>query len=164
MDGYLLDTNVVCLALLPQRTGHSVVASNVNKLVEAQNPVFVSAITLGEIAYGVTLTPNKPELTGFWQEITTSFQNVLDVTGSTADHYADLRARLFEKFSPKKGKARKRPEELLDPSTGKSLGIQENDLWLVAQAREFNLTFVSNDAMNALSMILAGELKLERWS
>ncbi len=78
--------------------------------------------------------------------------------------YGDLRARLFEKFAPKKRRRKGlRPEELIDPVTAKELGIQENDLWIAAQAIERNLVLVTNDAMARIQEV-ASELKVEDWA
>jgi tRNA(fMet)-specific endonuclease VapC len=78
--------------------------------------------------------------------------------------YGDLRARLFEKFAPKKRRRKGlRPEELVDPVTAKELGIQENDLWIAAQAIERNLVLVTNDAMARIQEV-ASELKVEDWA
>jgi predicted nucleic acid-binding protein len=89
---------------------------------------------------------------------------LLDVTRSTTLIYGDLRARLFEKYAPgAKRKKGMRPEELTDPVTSKKLGIQENDLWIAAQAIERNLVLVSNDAMKRIRSV-APELQVENWA
>ena len=46
--------------------------------------------------------------------------------------------------------------------TSKRLEIQENDLWIVAQAVERNLVLVSNDAMKRIREI-APDLVVEDW-
>jgi predicted nucleic acid-binding protein len=37
--------------------------------------------------------------------------------------------------------------ERIDPVTSKELGVQENDLWFVAVAMHYNLSFISRDEM-----------------
>jgi len=51
---------------------------------------------------------------------------------------------------------------LVDPVTAKVLGIQENDLWIAAQAIERNLILVTNDGMSRIREI-ASELRIEDW-
>ena len=38
-------------------------------------------------------------------------------------------------------------EDIIDRTTGKELGIQENDLWILSVAVQYNLVFVTNDRM-----------------
>lgn len=56
-----------------------------------------------------------------------------------------------------------RPEQLVDPTTAKELDIQENDLWLAAQALEHNLVLVSHDKMTRLRKV-AEELRVQDWA
>ncbi len=68
--------------------------------------------------------------------------------------------------SPRKVKKR-RAEQLCDPITGRELGIDENDLWIVAQAAERNLVLVTHDKIvrirEALQNIGAG-VRIEDWA
>ena len=66
-------------------------------------------------------------------------------------------AKLFQQFASnaKKGKiSSKRPEELVDKTTGKELGIQENDLWIAAIAVQYNLVLVTQDKMNNIRHVI----------
>jgi predicted nucleic acid-binding protein len=47
--------------------------------------------------------------------------------------------------------------------TSQELGIQENDLWMAAQALEYNLVFVTNDKMERIREVCA-DLQLENWT
>lgn len=55
------------------------------------------------------------------------------------------------------------PEGWVEPSTGKELGIDENDLWIAAQAIERNLVLASQDSMARL-LDVAAELRIEDWT
>jgi len=72
---------------------------------------------------------------------------------------------LFEKCAPRRRRTKaRRPEELTDPVTSKLLGIQENDLWIAAQAFERRFVLVSNDAMNRIASIFTPEeFSVEDW-
>jgi len=59
----------------------------------------------------------------------------------TANTYGELRSLLFDKYAPNdKRKKNLRPEQLVDPITSLELGIQENDLWIAAQAIRWERT------------------------
>jgi predicted nucleic acid-binding protein len=85
----------------------------------------------------------------------------LPIDEYVSDVYGELRASLFEKYI-QKGK-NKRPEQLIDPVTATEIGIDENDLWIVAQAITYNLTLVTNDKMRRIFSVTPKELKHEIW-
>ena len=71
---------------------------------------------------------------------------------------------MFESFAPKDKKRKGlRPCQLVDPVTSLELGIQENDLWIAAQAISRNLTFVTNDRMERIRDV-AGSLCIDNWA
>ena len=73
-----------------------------------------------------------------------------------------MRAGLFRKFGPKSRRP-KWAEELADPTTAKLLGIQENDIWIAAQALQFSFVLVTNDKMLPVRQV-APELRIENWA
>jgi predicted nucleic acid-binding protein len=85
----------------------------------------------------------------------------LPIDRHVSDAYGELRSSLFEKYI-RKGK-NKRPEQLTDPVTATEIGIDENDLWIVAQAVTHNLTLVTNDKMRRIFSVTHKELKHEIW-
>ena len=88
---------------------------------------------------------------------------VLDVTTTTRIYYGSLRARLFNRFAPAdKRRKGQRPEQLTDPLTGLELGIQENDLWIAAQALEHNMVLVTNDGLARIRGV-GMDLRVENW-
>ena len=125
----------------------------------------ISAIALGEIEFGLQVaqaeTPDQEPLRAF---IHTNLPMVLNVTKSTRIYYGSLRAGVFEKHAPTVKRRRGlRPEQLIDPVTSQELGIQENDLWIAAQALEYNLVLVTNDKMERIRDVCA-ELQIENWA
>lgn len=168
MKGYLLDTNIVSYWFDGRKPEHEVVTRRISALLD-QAPLCVSAITLGEIEYGHRLeTPDAD--TGFQVRfnhlIAERLPMVLDVRSSTKLSYGLIRARLFRKFAPKTRRRRDRwPEELIDPTTAKTLGIQENDLWLAAQAIEHRLVFVTHDKkLRRITQVSDDRLSIEDWA
>ena len=79
---------------------------------------------------------------------------MLEVTRHTSAAYAELKAHLAGKYLIK-ALTKDRPrwvEDWIDRATGKKLQIDENDLWICAQAKERNLTVVTADRrMNRIS-------------
>lgn len=93
---------------------------------------------------------------------------ILPVSHHTTEPYGRIRAALFERFPPKDRRSKaKRAEEMCDPTTGRELGIDENDLWIVAQAAERNFVLVTHDKMDrirkALEDIELG-MRIEDWA
>lgn len=164
MQGYLLDSNIIRYWFDAECPEHERVLRRIAEAPE-RTPLAVSAITLGEIEYGLRV---RDEIPGFASEITELIQDqlpmVLSVTATTRADYGSIRARLFRKFAPGELRRRARvPEQLADPVTGLTLGIQENDLWIASQAVEHNLVLVSNDRLARLREA-APELRIANWA
>jgi tRNA(fMet)-specific endonuclease VapC len=165
VQGYLLDTNIVSYWFDGKCPQNGAVAGHVARLPPG-TPLAISAVTLGEIEYGMRVRSADPD------EIEAEFQafileqlpQVLDVTRTTRTYYGILRARLFERFAPSESRRKgRRPEQLTDPATGRELGIQENDLWIAAQAFEYNLVLVTNDGLVRIREA-GGDLRIENWA
>lgn len=163
MRGYLLDTNIITYWFDHDDPRHGQVLGHIEALLP-DTPLRISSVTLGEIEYGLCADPRpdsalREELTAFVKE---KLPPALDVRNTTAIYYGPLRAQLFDKFFPKKGRRKGlRPEQMTDPVTAKELGIQENDLWLAAQAIEHRLVLVTHDNMDHIRQVLEGELALD---
>lgn len=165
MLGYLLDTNIVSYWFDGSCLQNKNIAAHVARLPKG-TPLAISAITLGEIEFGLRVRPAESlefeaELQKFLFD---QLPLVLDVTSTTRISYGSLRARLFDRFAPveKRSKSR-RPEQLADPATARELGIQENDLWIAAQAIEHNLVLVTNDGLARVRAV-GGGLSIENWT
>lgn len=169
MRDYLVDTNVVSFFYDHSRPQHAAVANRIAALGDAH--FFVSAITLGEIEFGYAANHNEQSAREAMLRFVEERFSVLDVTRTTAPVYGDLRSRLFERFVPqvakdgskRRGFAGIRPEQMVDPVTSQALGIQENDLWIAAQALEMNLILATGDKMAHIRDV-APELLVENWS
>jgi len=160
MRGYLLDTNTVAYWFDADRPEHRKVVDGIHRLPDG-TPIRISAVTLGEIEYGhrAVSPDDTPVQVSFKQLLAERFPTVLPLRETTTIYYGAWRARLFEKFGPKK----KRPEQLVDPVTGRELGIDENDLWIAAQAMEHKLVLVTHDirSMKRLRDVMDDELRVE---
>jgi tRNA(fMet)-specific endonuclease VapC len=164
VHGYLLDTNIVAYWFDERRSEHPRVIQHIQELPDA-TPLMISAITLGEIEYGLQearIDTLKQET--FRAFISANLPIVLDITKATRIYYGSLRASVFEKYAPNARRHRGlRPEQLIDPITSRELGIQENDLWIAAQALEYNLVLVTNDKMDRIRDVCE-DLQVKNWT
>jgi predicted nucleic acid-binding protein len=81
----------------------------------------------------------------------------LNIDRHTGEPYSYIRANLFKKYSPRTQRNRltiKHIEDLIEPTTGKELGIDENDLWIVSTAVEYNLVFITRDQKGSMRRIV----------
>ena len=164
-DAYLLDTNLVSALWDRLHPQHDSARSHVEAF--GSDPVYVSVVTFAEIEYGLL---TAPRISGTRQSMVRdamrAFRLVLDIGGHTYGCYADLRARLFGKYSPKDGRGRlkaKRVADLWERTPDKLLGIQENDLWLAGQAMERDLVLVTSDRMTRIIEVAASDLRVQKW-
>lgn len=174
-NGYLLDTNI--FSLLSRARGRdldprcqAVLAKA--KSVEATAQLFICAVTVGEVEYGLQLSsPIKDAVVQAQVRADiASFPIIHSINQNVAArYYADIRARIFIKYGTLNAKNRikqKWPEEMNCPTTAKSLGIQENDLWILAIAMTYNLILVTGDNMPHINAVLRDEdgVSIENWA
>ncbi len=156
MYGYIFDTSALSPLLDPAHSRHDDVRAAIDAL-DPRSTKFVSAIVVAEFGYGIRLAETvagsaSPHLR---RTLTRAREYaVLEVTRHTSAAYAELKANLAGKYLTK-ALTKNRPrwvEDWIDRATGKKLQIDENDLWICAQAKERNLTVVTADRrMNRVS-------------
>jgi tRNA(fMet)-specific endonuclease VapC len=165
LRGYVLDTNIVSYWFDGHSPQNGAIVERIESL-PAGAPLRISAISLGEIEFGFRVRREadaelERDLRRFVQE---KLPTVLDVTSTTRAYYGSIRAALFERYAPRDKRAKRfRLGQLTDPVSELELGIQENDVWIAAQAIEYNLVLVSNDKLTKIRDI-AGDLLLENWA
>lgn len=149
MDGYILDTSVVSPFLDPGHRAHFRARQSVLQ-IEASAPLFLSAVSLAELQFGVNLAAafGHSRLPTLEQALVEARRyRTLDITHHTARAYSDLKATLARTYLPN-ATAKGRPrwiEDWVDKTTGKKLQIDENDLWMCAQAKERDLILCTAD-------------------
>ncbi|MBE3123806.1 MAG: PIN domain-containing protein [Planctomycetes bacterium] len=187
MPDYLLDTNIVAYWYDSRRPEHAKVLDHIEAVrqPDPQTPyvprLFVSVVTIGEIEYGhrVVAMPNVSKQSEYLSKQSEYLKFVgeqclepLVITRHVGERYGNLRAWLFKEFSDKKKRARW-PEELADPTTAKSLGVQENDIWIAAQAITHNFVLVTHDSRGhfgelqrhfAETLRVEDKLRVEDWA
>ena len=176
MRDFLLDTQTVRYWYDSKCPQNQAVVANITSLrkqaesLEHKPRLLVSVITLGEIEFGhrVNSSPNVDIQADYLRFVNEQLPDRWDVTEAAASVFGELRRRLFDKFAPgEKRKPKMRPEQLIDPITSRELGIQENDLWLCAQAVGHDMVLVTNDGMRRIRAVSAGMqplLLLQDWT
>ncbi len=143
--------------------------ANIRKQLQKLAPDFklgISIITWGEVAFGQKIATTRELIQAeYFQFIKTKGPKTFDIDMHTANIYGELRSLLFDKYAPKdKRKKNLRPEQLVDPITSLELGIQENDLWIAAQAITRNLTLITNDKLVRIREVAGDGLHIENWT
>lgn len=151
MDAYLLDTSVASIAWDEGNRAHPRVTEQLAELGDA--PVYICAITIGEVEYGLSVAPGLDH--SRQQSVRRAMRQYEQVHMSqhVAGTYGAIRGELFRRHSPKKARGTprlKHPEDLLEMTTAKELGIQENDLWIISVAITYDLTLITQDNMRRL--------------
>jgi predicted nucleic acid-binding protein len=176
MRDFLLDTQTIRYWYDSNCQQNAAVVGNVAAFellaapLEHKPRLLVSVVTLGEIEYGhrYSPTPNAAVQQEYLNFVNKKLPVCLEMTKDVTVTYGELRSRLFNKFaSPEKRKKLKLPEQLTDPATAKELEIQENDLWICAQAIAHEMVLVTNDRMARLCEVAAGmssRLLLQNWT
>jgi tRNA(fMet)-specific endonuclease VapC len=128
---YLLDTNH-CSRILQ---GHP---SVIRKLEELSNKtISTCAVVYGELTFMAQKSQKKAENLCLIREFLKDIK-VYPINNKTADIYGRLKASLLDHFGPKEKTKRRRADTV-------KLGFGENDLWIAAIAKQFELIVVSSD-------------------
>jgi len=128
---YLLDTNH-CSRILQ---GHP---SVIMKLEELGNqPISTCAVVYGELIFMAQKSWKKVENLRLIREFLKDIR-VYPINNETADIYGNLKVSLLDHFGPREKAKRRRTDTV-------KLGFGENDIWIAATAKQFELIVVSSD-------------------
>ena len=147
MRGYLLDTSVLSTYYHEQHKHHAITKAELDRLPSA-TPQFVSVISLAEIEFGIRLAELQGAKT--LAELRDRLERIraharMPITHHTSQAYAYLRSQLASRVNvARKGRPRWL-EDWVDAASGQKLQIDENDLWIAAQAFERDLTVLTLD-------------------
>jgi predicted nucleic acid-binding protein len=176
MRDFLLDTQTIRYWYDTNCQQNPAVVGNVVAIrllaasLEHKPRLLVSVVTRGEIEYGHRVAPpsNLAVQAEYLKFLNQKLPECWEITKDATTAYGELRSRLFNKYAPgEKRKPKMLPEQLTDPATAKGLGIQENDLWLCAQAIAHEMVLVTNDRMTRLREVAAGmspHLLMQNWT
>lgn len=149
MAGFLLDTSALSAYLNPTHPHHERAQQIIDGL-PAVDAKFVSVVTLGEFDYGIRLAElaGSVRLAEYRQRLAIVRKYAsLPMTHHTSEAYAELKAALAAKVQRNlESKMKRWVEDWIDIGSGKQLQIDENDLWICAQAKERDLVVVTGDS------------------
>ena len=175
MSDYLLGTNILRYWYDDRCLQHAKVIARVQAVCRPDPEkqyiprLFVSVVTMGEIEYGhrYAPAPNVSEQSKYHAFVREQCPEPLEVITHAAEHYGVMKAWLMNNFSPKTMRSgAARLKQLIGPATTEELGVQENDVWIAAQAMTFNLVLVTHDHkgnFGKLQKKFAPELQVEDW-
>lgn len=125
--------------------------------------IVISVVTFGEVVYGHArnTSTDLARRAEFEQWLADKFPRPLRITKAHARIYGELKAVLFRLYPPQ-NKTRF-VDRCFDKVSGSELGIDDNDLWIAAQAFEQNFVLVSDDKMNRIRTAAGAGLKCENW-
>lgn len=147
MDFHLLDTNIISV-LFDQRRPNHVAVRTALECIDPGDAQYISVVGMAELRYGM----RAAALAG--QDVT-HIRRTLDeadrfplaeINRHTAEAYGEVKARLANHWVDLNRKMPRWLEDWKERVSGKSLQIDENDLWLVAQAIERNYRLITSDA------------------
>ena len=165
MHVFLLDTCIWSYWFDVEREQHLHVKSYIQKL-PSDSILGISIISWGEVVYGhrVESPDETPIQAEYIQFIKSKRPKTFEIDIHTANKYGELRALLFERYAPTSRKPGLRPEQLVDPVTSRELGIQENDLWIAAQAMVRNMILATGDKLTRIHEVAGDDLHIENWT
>ena len=176
-DSYLLDNNIFSALCDGEHPKHSQAEDFLREI--GKDFVFVPYIVIAEVRYGCNVVFKKDiqrqnNIEKYIKGFERSAYTYKAIGKHTITPYSQIRAKLFRKYGTKDAKQRikeKLPEDLMDISKSKSLGIDENDLWICAIALEYNLVLVTNDKMTRIKEVameiakeIAPNFDIKKWS
>jgi tRNA(fMet)-specific endonuclease VapC len=145
---YLLDTNH-CFLLIARDLRLVAAAEE-----RAGERLATSVIVAGELRYGAAVSEHSRENAAAVDDFLGRIDQLL-ILPATAQHYADLKARLIVKYGPRE-RVRRRAFDLA------KLGFTDNDLWIAASAIEHDAILVSDDS-DYRRMAEVINLEVETW-
>ncbi len=145
----MLDTCAVSALLDGKHKNYENVKRS-DEAIEVGAPRFVSRITIAELTFGLVV---HEAATGVAHpralEILKRAQAypIREITKHTATEYAELRKNLAVTYlsSLLRSDRARWTDQWVEKVTGEKLQVDENDLWICAQARECNLILMTTD-------------------
>lgn len=151
MRGYLIDTNHVPYWAKPSPT----FAEHLNSK-PPEYLMWISAVALGEVEWGLSnYTTDVLRRSDYEQFIArVARPQVKEIRVTTCLYYAKILRRLWDKYPP--------PSSRSTEAHLATLGVDVNDVWIVASAWEHGLTLLTQDKMQHIREVVT-EVTFESW-
>lgn len=146
MDELLLDTNFVSELYDPRRTRHAAVVRYAQGFA-TEDVVLLSSVVLAELRYGLEAAQRAGQSVDRFRLTveTAGTYPVAEIGKHTAEAYGEVKARLAAYYLDLSRRPPRWLEDWQARGSTKTLQVDENDLWLVAQAFERNRRLVTTD-------------------
>jgi predicted nucleic acid-binding protein len=146
MDTYLLDTNLVSVLYDARRSNYDAVRQAIAAL-PAQAAQLVSVVTVGELRFGMALAHAAGQPLTHIEDCLarTEAHPLAEITRHTADAFATVKSSVALARIDIRRRTPRWVEAWTDRVSGQLLQIDENDLWIAAQALERNYVIVTCD-------------------
>lgn len=146
MDTYLLDTSIVSILYDGRRPNHLAVRQAIAAL-DPKSPQLISVVTLAELRFGLALSQAAGQpLAHIEACIERAEEHALTEVGRyTAEAFAEIKSSVALARVDLRRRLPRWVEGWMDRVTAEHLQIDENDLWIAAQAVERNLVVVTAD-------------------
>jgi tRNA(fMet)-specific endonuclease VapC len=146
MDTYLLDTNLVSVLYDARRPNHAAVRLAIAAL-PLDSAQLVSVVTIGELRFGLALSRAAGQPLAHIETCLARSEDhpLAEITRHTADAFAMVKSSVALARLDIRRRIPRWVEGWTDRVTGQQLQIDENDLWIAAQAIERNYVVVTSD-------------------
>ena len=146
MEQVLLDTNFVSALFDPRRPNFAAVEAR----AEAFDPtdlVYLSVVVLAELRYGMEAAERAGQDISHIRRTLTHASGfpLAEIGRHTAEAYGDVKARVASHYLDLSRRAPRWLEDWGDRASAKTLQVDENDLWIVAQAIERDYLLITCD-------------------
>ncbi len=145
---YLLDSTH-CIMIM---SGDMSLRQKVESLANA--PVATCVVVAGELLFGAYKSEQADRNIRLIESLLNSLY-VYQVDMKTAKIYGRLKSGILDRFGPK-GKAQRRTARI------EKLGFKDNDIWIAAIAKQYNLVIVSADG-DFQRLQSVEDLAVENW-
>lgn len=146
MDTYLLDTNLVSVLYDARRPNHVTVRQAIAAL-PTEAAQLVSVVTAGELRFGLALARASGQALTHIEAclVSTEGHPLAEITRHTSDAFATVKSSVALARIDIRRRIPRWVEGWADRVSGQLLQIDENDLWIAAQALERNYVVVTSD-------------------
>lgn len=146
MDTYLLDTNLVSVLYDVRRPNHESVRRTVASL-DPRAPQLVSVVTVAELRFGLALSQAAGQPLAHIEACLERAEEhpLAEIRRYTGEAFAHIKSSVALQRLDVRRRVPRWVEDWADRVTGQHLQIDENDLWIAAQAVERNLVVVTGD-------------------
>lgn len=162
MEQILLDTNFVSVLFDPRRPSYAAVHARAQAFTK-RDLVYLSAVVLAELRFGLEAAQRAgQDISHIRQTLAQAAAYPLAEVGRhIAEAYGDVKARLADHYLDLSRRTPRWLENWQDRASAQMLQVDENDLWIVAQAVERDYLLVTSDQRLADRFVPAiSELRL----